>query len=103
MKEGEKRFHLKGFAIEMSTLKIHARYHCNLHRKICGRNAYDDSNYQKIMKADEEFSAAIDLHALCKPGSTVDGFLLFLFSNLAEFWTYVTRKPNIEVINEYQI
>ena len=114
VKEREKRFHLKGFAIEMSTLKIHARFHCNLHRKICGRNAYDDSNYQKIIKADEGEAYAVrslkfgvfscfDLHALCKPGSTVDGFLLFLFSNLAEFWTYVTRKPNIEVISEYQI
>ena len=55
----EKRFHLKRFAIEMSTLKIHARYHCNLHKKICGRNAYDDSNYQKIMKADEGEAYAV--------------------------------------------
>ena len=43
----------------MSTLKIHARYHCNLHRKICGRNAYDDSNYQKIIKADEGEAYAV--------------------------------------------
>ena len=59
VKEREKRFHLKGFAIEMSTLKIHARYHCNLHRKICGRNAYDDGNYQKIIKADEGEAYAV--------------------------------------------
>ena len=43
----------------MSTLKIHARYHCNLHWKICGRNAYDDSNYQKIIKADEGEAYAV--------------------------------------------
>ena len=43
----------------MSTLKIHARYHCNLHRKIYGRNAYDDSNYQKIIKADEGEAYAV--------------------------------------------
>ena len=59
VKEREKKFHLKRFAIEMSTLKIHARYLCNLHRKIYGRNAYDDSNYQKIMKADEGEAYAV--------------------------------------------
>ena len=33
--------------------KLPARYDYNLHRKICGRNAYDDSSYRKIIKADE--------------------------------------------------
>ena len=58
-RRGKKVSFKKGFAIEMSTLKIHARCHCNLHQKICGRNAYDDSNYQKIMKADEGEAYAV--------------------------------------------
>ena len=33
--------------------KLPARYDYNLHRKICGRNAYDDCSYRKIIKADE--------------------------------------------------
>ena len=40
-------------------LKIPARYDYNLHRKICGRNAYDDSNYRKIIKADEGETNAV--------------------------------------------
>ena len=40
-------------------LKIPARYDYNLHRKICGRNAYDDNNYRKIIKADEGEAYAV--------------------------------------------
>ena len=46
--------------------KIPARYDYNLHRKISGRNAYDDSNYRKIIKADEGETRDLFLESPCR-------------------------------------